>query len=102
MNKPDMSLRCSEFAEVRVNSVIRKFRTTASDGKRYNTQFYNLNAIISGIPAQDHFPTRGKWSSSAQARSALSATTISTFHDTPDMLKPQTPTISKTAIQRQR
>jgi len=29
------------------NSVIRKFRTTASDGKNYNTQFYNLDAIIS-------------------------------------------------------
>ncbi len=29
------------------NSVIRKFRTTASDGKKYNTQFYNLGAIIS-------------------------------------------------------
>lgn len=29
------------------NSVIRKFRTTASDGKKYNTQFYNLDAIIS-------------------------------------------------------
>ena len=28
-------------------SVIRKFRTTASDGKKYNTQFYNLDAIIS-------------------------------------------------------
>jgi hypothetical protein len=31
------------------NSVIRKFRTTASDGKNYETQFYNLDAIISGI-----------------------------------------------------
>ncbi len=29
------------------NSVVRKFRTTASDGKKYNTQFYNLDAIIS-------------------------------------------------------
>jgi hypothetical protein len=28
-------------------SVIRNFRTTASDGKNYNTQFYNLDAIIS-------------------------------------------------------
>ncbi len=27
--------------------VIRKFRTTASDGKNYDTQFYNLDAIIS-------------------------------------------------------
>lgn len=29
------------------DSVIRKFRITASDGKNYNTQFYNLDAIIS-------------------------------------------------------
>ncbi|MCK5861934.1 MAG: virulence RhuM family protein, partial [Candidatus Hydrogenedentes bacterium] len=28
-------------------SVIRKFRNTASDGKTYNTNFYNLDAIIS-------------------------------------------------------
>jgi len=28
-------------------SVIRKFRTTAADGKNYDTQFYNLDAIIS-------------------------------------------------------
>lgn len=29
------------------NSVIRKFLITASDGKNYNTQHYNLDAIIS-------------------------------------------------------
>lgn len=28
------------------DSVIRKFRITASDGKNYNTNFYNLDAII--------------------------------------------------------
>lgn len=33
--------------ELDANSVIRKFRTTAADGKNYNTQFYNLDAIIS-------------------------------------------------------
>jgi len=33
--------------ELDKNSVIRKFRTTASDGKDYETQFYNLDAIIS-------------------------------------------------------
>ena len=33
----------NELAE---NSVIRKFRITASDGKNYNTKHYNLNAII--------------------------------------------------------
>ncbi|MCF6271258.1 MAG: virulence RhuM family protein [Melioribacteraceae bacterium] len=33
--------------EVDENSVVRKFRITASDGKNYNTNFYNLDAIIS-------------------------------------------------------
>jgi hypothetical protein len=34
---------CGELSE---DSVIRKFRIAASDGKNYNTQFYNLDAII--------------------------------------------------------
>lgn len=33
--------------ELDENSVVRKFRTTASDGKNYNTNYYNLDAIIS-------------------------------------------------------
>ena len=33
--------------ELQQDSVIRKFRTTASDGKKYNTNFYNIDAIIS-------------------------------------------------------
>ena len=33
--------------ELDKNSVIRKFRITAADGKNYSTQFYNLDAIIS-------------------------------------------------------
>ena len=32
--------------EQKEDAVIRKFRTTAADGKSYNTQFYNLDAII--------------------------------------------------------
>lgn len=32
--------------ELEKDSVIRKFRITASDGKNYNTQHYNLSAII--------------------------------------------------------
>lgn len=35
---------CSELEK---DSVIRKFRITATDGKSYNTNFYNLDAIIS-------------------------------------------------------
>ena len=33
--------------ELRKDSVIRKFRITAADGKKYDTQFYNLDAILS-------------------------------------------------------
>ncbi|SAH82618.1 Virulence protein [Bordetella ansorpii] len=33
--------------ELTEEAVIRKFRITASDGKNYQTQFYNLDAIIS-------------------------------------------------------
>jgi len=33
--------------ELQRDSVIRKFRTTAPDGKNYNTNFYNIDAIIS-------------------------------------------------------
>ena len=32
--------------ELNEESVIRKIRITASDGKKYNTNFYNLDAII--------------------------------------------------------
>ncbi len=33
--------------ELAEESVCRKFRQTAADGKIYQTQFYNLDAIIS-------------------------------------------------------
>lgn len=36
-----------ESRELQRSSVIRKFRNTAADGKQYDTQFYNLDAIIS-------------------------------------------------------
>lgn len=36
-----------EDSELREDSVIRKFRITAEDGKSYNTNHYNLQAIIS-------------------------------------------------------
>jgi hypothetical protein len=36
-----------EEGELDENSVVRKFRTTASDGKSYETTFYNLDLIIS-------------------------------------------------------
>ncbi len=36
-----------EEGELERNSVVRNFRTTASDGKKYNTTYYNLDMIIS-------------------------------------------------------
>jgi Virulence protein len=33
--------------ELNEKSVVRKFRTTAADGKNYDTTFYNLDMIIS-------------------------------------------------------
>lgn len=33
--------------ELTEGSVVRKFRTTASDGKNYETKYYNLDVIIS-------------------------------------------------------
>ena len=36
-----------EEGELDENSVVRKFRTTAADGKSYNTTYYNLDMIRS-------------------------------------------------------
>jgi len=36
-----------EEKELDENSVVRKFRTTASDGKNYEVNFFNLDVIIS-------------------------------------------------------
>lgn len=35
-----------EDGELSENSVVRKFRTTANDGKTYETSFYSLDMII--------------------------------------------------------
>ncbi|MDR0830680.1 MAG: virulence RhuM family protein [Prevotellaceae bacterium] len=36
-----------EENELNFDSVVRKFRTTAADGKQYDTQYYNLDLILS-------------------------------------------------------
>ena len=36
-----------EEGELHENSVVRNFRTTAADGKNYNTNHYNLDVVIS-------------------------------------------------------
>jgi hypothetical protein len=45
--------------ELKENSVVKKFFTTAADGKKYQTSFYNLDAIISvGYRVKSHVATR--------------------------------------------
>ncbi len=45
--------------ELDENSVVRKFRTTAADGKNYNTAHYNLDMIIAlGYRVQSQIATR--------------------------------------------
>lgn len=48
-----------EEGELEASSVVRDFRTTASDGKNYNTKFYNLDMIISlGYRVKSQIATR--------------------------------------------
>lgn len=48
-----------EEGELEESSVVRDFRTTASDGKNYNTKFYNLDMIISlGYRVKSQIATR--------------------------------------------
>lgn len=45
-------------SELNENSVVKNFFTTAADGKKYSTSFYNLDAIISvGYRIQSHVAT---------------------------------------------
>ena len=45
--------------EIEEDSVVKDFFTTASDGKKYRTKHYNLDAIISvGYRVQSHTATR--------------------------------------------
>ena len=49
-SKPNVSEHIKhifEEGELEENAVVRKFRTTAADGKNYNTTYYNLDMIIS-------------------------------------------------------
>ena len=49
----------SEEGELREDTVVKKFFTTAADGKKYQTRFYNLDAIISvGYRVKSHVATR--------------------------------------------
>jgi hypothetical protein len=54
-------------AELEPGSVLRHFRITAADGKTYDTQHYNLSAIIAvGFRAHSHRGTPFRqWASGA-------------------------------------
>lgn len=39
-----------EEVELNENSVVRNFRTTSSDGKSYDVNYYNLDVLISSLP----------------------------------------------------
>jgi hypothetical protein len=48
-----------EEGELDEKVVVRKFRTTAADGKNYETTFYNLDLIISlGYRIKSHIATQ--------------------------------------------
>ena len=48
-----------EEGELEEMATVRKFRTTATDGKNYNTAFYNLDLIISlGYRIKSHIATK--------------------------------------------
>lgn len=58
-----------EEDELDSNSVVRNFRTTAADGKSYNTSFYNLDVIISvGYRVKSHQGTKFRQWATARLR----------------------------------
>ncbi len=58
-----------EENELDRNSVVRKFRTTASDGKNYEVEHYNLDMIISlGYRVKSHIATKFRIWATARLR----------------------------------
>jgi hypothetical protein len=65
MKQKEQIKKVFDDSELREDSVIQYFRITAADGKTYDTQHYNLSAIIakaktacevSGHSVENHFP----------------------------------------------
>ncbi len=58
-----------EEGELEENAVVRNFRTTAADGKSYDTNFYNLDVIISvGYRVKSHQGTKFRQWATARLR----------------------------------
>jgi hypothetical protein len=58
--------------ELDQNSVVRNFRTTAADGKAYDTNYYNLDVIISvGYRVKSHQGTKFRQWATARLREYL-------------------------------
>jgi len=58
-----------EEGELEQNSVVRNFRTTATDGKEYETNYYNLDVIISvGYRVKSHQGTKFRQWATARLR----------------------------------
>ncbi len=62
-----------EEEELEEDSVVRNFRTTAADGKSYQTKYYNLDMIISlGYRIKSKIATQFRqWATKAQGKSAI-------------------------------
>jgi hypothetical protein len=73
-----------EEGELEQNSVVRNFRTTASDGKNYDTAFYNLDVIISvGYRVKSNQGTRFRQWATARLREYI----VKGFTMNDDLLK---------------
>ncbi len=73
-----------EEGELDANSVVRNFRTTAVDGKKYNVTYYNLDVIISvGYRVKSHQGTKFRQWATARLREYI----VKGFTMNDDLLK---------------
>ncbi len=73
-----------EESELAEHSVVRNFRTTASDGKSYETNYYNLDVIISvGYRVKSHQGTKFRQWATARLREYI----VKGFTMNDDLLK---------------
>jgi hypothetical protein len=73
-----------EEGELEEHSVVRNFRTTANDGKKYDTTYYNLDVIISvGYRVKSHQGTKFRQWATARLREYI----VKGFTMNDDLLK---------------